>query len=315
MSSRIETDRLPPVFGRSDVLAAGGSRGWLTHAVRTGTVRRLRHEVYCTEATWQRFQRTRAGQHALACRAALHTLAPPAYIALESAAVLHRLPVLVEPQAVHLVRPAGASARRRDGLVIDSVRLPRHHVGAALAVPATTVARTVVDLARRRPLAAALVSGDAALRAHLVDRASLLTVAEDLAGTRGASRVTSAITLMDGRHESPLESRSVAVIALVGLPLPEPQVLIRDGRGRVVARVDFLWRDQGVVGEVDGKIKYVDTGRGASVLWREKRRQEAVEDAGYVVVRWGAAEVAAPPALLRRVRRGFERAARLRGVA
>ncbi|HSF26480.1 MAG TPA: hypothetical protein VLC50_03085, partial [Actinomycetes bacterium] len=88
------------------------------------------------------------------------------------------------------------------------------------------------------------------------------------------------------------------------------QVLIRDADGHVVARADFLWRAQRVVGEVDGKVKYV--GPRADSLWREKRRQEAVEDAGFVVVRWGAFELATPAALDQRIRRAFEQAARRR---
>lgn len=311
--SRINVAALPPVFGRADVLAAGGSPGWLAHGLRTGDVRRLRPGIYCTQAIWDRFQRTKAGRHALDCRAALRTITGPAYVALESAAALHQLPVLQDPTTVHLLRPTGATARHRGGILVDAARCPSHHVGLTLAVPTTSVARTVVDIARRRSLGAALVSGDAALRMRRVTGAQLHQIADELAGAFGMTAARSSIVLMDGLRESPLESQSVATIVGVGLPVPEPQVLIRNADGHVVARVDFLWRAQRVVGEVDGKVKYV--GADASSLWREKRRQEAVEDAGYVVVRWGAAELADPATLDDRVRRGFARAARLRGAA
>jgi hypothetical protein len=243
----------------------------------------------------------------------LRTITGPAYVALQSAAVLHQLPVLHEPTAVHLLRPTGASARHRSGVVIDAARCPSHHVGSILAVPTTTVARTVVDIARRRSLGDALVTGDAALRLRRVTGAQLNQIADELAGAVGMTAARSSIALMDGLRESPLESQSVATIVAVGLPLPEPQVLIRNADGHVIARADFLWRAQRVVGEVDGKVKYV--GADASSLWREKRRQEAIEDAGYVVVRWGAAELARPEQLEDRIRRGFARAARLRGAA
>ena len=78
--------------------------------------------------------------------------------------------------------------------------------------------------------------------------------------------------------------------------------------GLWLARVDFYWDEFGVVGEVDGKIKYDD--QPESVLWREKRRQERLEDTGLVVVRWGRAELDVLPRLVARLRSAFDRGSR-----
>jgi hypothetical protein len=38
--------------------------------------------------------------------------------------------------------------------------------------------------------------------------------------------------------------------------MPDPQPDIFDEDGQFVARVDFCWRKQRIIGEFDGKIKY-----------------------------------------------------------
>ncbi len=52
-------------------------------------------------------------------------------------------------------------------------------------------------------------------------------------------------------------------------------------------RVDFWWSQQGVIGEADGRVKYTDE----DVLWREKRRRDALEELGLRVVRWSWTDV------------------------
>ena len=70
------------------------------------------------------------------------------------------------------------------------------------------------------------------------------------------------------------------------------------------------------MGEVDGAVKYVDPyGVPAEALLAEKRRQERIEDAGHVVVRWGAAEVErAPDAVIERILRASARAQQMYGA-
>jgi hypothetical protein len=72
-------------------------------------------------------------------------------------------------------------------------------------------------------------------------------------GTRQARR---AVALVDPRSESAGESVSRVRLHEDGLPMPDPQPDIFDEDGQFVARVDFCWRKQRIIGEFDGKIKY-----------------------------------------------------------
>lgn len=73
----------------------------------------------------------------------------------------------------------------------------------------------------------------------------------------------------------------------------EPQVVIRDGDGRFVARVDFLLGRSPVVIEFDGKIKY-DGVNGKQALVDEKAREDRLRALGYEIVRLTWADLARP---------------------
>jgi hypothetical protein len=104
---------------------------------------------------------------------------------------------------------------------------------------------------------------------------------------RGSRRAPQALEHLDPARETPLESASWAYFIDCAVPLPTPQVDYRDIDGRFVARVDFAWRDRGVIGECDGRIKYADQ----DALYKEKLREDALRAMGLTVVRWGAADL------------------------
>jgi very-short-patch-repair endonuclease len=58
----------------------------------------------------------------------------------------------------------------------------------------------------------------------------------------------------------------------------------------VIARVDFLWREERTVGEFDGRIKYgrlLQPGQTPEdVIFAEKVREDLLRDLGWTVVRW-----------------------------
>jgi len=91
-----------------------------------------------------------------------------------------------------------------------------------------------------------------------------------------------AVALADGAAESVHESVSRVMMHRHGLEAPQTQQWLRDAHGDWT-RVDFLWRRRRTIGEADGMLKYdVDS----EALRREKLRQERLEEAGFVVVRW-----------------------------
>jgi hypothetical protein len=110
--------------------------------------------------------------------------------------------------------------------------------------------------------------------------------------------------------ESPGESLSRVVFFEEGLPMPQLQAELFDGATKI-ATVDFLWPEQGTVGEFDGEFKYgrlVGPGETpADVMVREKRREDAVRDLGLQMTRWVWEEIFTRTVLVGRVRRAFRR--------
>jgi hypothetical protein len=150
-------------------------------------------------------------------------------------------------------------------------------------IPVTSLARTVLDLARTVPMPQAVSAGDRALALGLT-RQELqvgLLLMERWPGVRAARRV---VEFLDARSESAGESMSRVRLMEEGLPRPELQQEIFGPDGRLVARVDFRWKEYKTVGEFDGKIKYgtlLKPGqRIEDVIFEEKVREDAVRDLG-----------------------------------
>lgn len=151
------------------------------------------------------------------------------------------------------------------------------------AVAATSVARTLVDCAREWVPTDGVVAIDSALNQGKVTRDALLKAV--LAGSHraGIARAARAVSLSDGRAESPLETRGRLAMLRSGLPRPELQVEIYDDAGTLVGRVDGWYEDAAVAVEFDGQVKYTDPRYASApgkVLWDEKRREDALRALG-----------------------------------
>lgn len=234
-------------------------------------------------------------QHLRRLRAAGRFLGPETYFAHESAAALHRLPLLASRHArTVVVRTGGGHGVVHPTLHARRATLEVDDRVVVAGLPVTSLARTVADLVRGLPFAEAVMVADAAL-ARGVDRLDLLNRTAKGRGCRMAARV---LEFADARAESPGESFSRARISEWGLPRPELQHVIRDRTGRVLARVDFWWEEFGLVGEFDGAVKYEalvgPDERVADVVLAEKRREQQLRDLGFDVVRWTWPELWTP---------------------
>lgn len=197
-----------------------------------------------------------------------------------TAVELHGLERLGRPSStVRLLKPSGGAWRDRE-VAVGVAQLPPGHVTSIGGVPATSMARTVVDHARRAAHVSGVVIADSALRAGCC-RDDLEQVLADCHDWPGIPAARVAMAFADPLAESVLESISRVAFARAGLPVPELQVNLRDADG-FIGRVDFLWPDERVVGEADGLGKYKDI----LDVQLEKLRQERLEQAGFVVVRW-----------------------------
>jgi hypothetical protein len=173
--------------------------------------------------------------------------------------------------------------------------------------------RTALDLARSLPLEAAVVSLDAALHTRVLAHDTLGERLFDIVGTPGSRSAARAIAVADGRSESVGESRSRVVLQRWKLPPSALQYEIRSAGGVLVGRSDFAWEEDRLVGEFDGRVKYgrllrpgQDVG---DAVFAEKRREDAIRDEDWGVVRWIWAELQRPDRLAARVRRARDRAA------
>lgn len=258
--------------------------GWTPKAIHEEVVERRWHRlergVY-VDAAWYRGLPPRA-RHLVDLRARLLVRDKGWHASGLTAAIVHGLPLLGQvPNAPTLVRDRGAPTERGYLTTERVASLPPSDRVVVGDLKATSLARTVFDVARSEPLRAAVVVADAALGSGL-GVGELDALLARCRGWPGAIAAGEALALADGRAESVLESISRLAFRDLALPMPEPQVEVWH-QGRLVARVDFLWRDHLVVGEADGRVKYEDV----SSLYAEKRREERLRDLGLEVVRWG----------------------------
>ena len=174
----------------------------------------------------------------------------------------------------------------------------------------STAVQLRFDARRSASLPDAVAVGDGALRLGATPL-ELTRVLADVGPRRGIATARRALELLDGRSESYGESISRVLLLERGFLDLVPQQLVRDGRGVVVARVDFAWPALGVIGEFDGRVKY---GRKLApdqdpekALWREKMREDLLRDLGWQVVRWMWTDLEDPRAWFARLERAFAR--------
>lgn len=281
---------LPEIITVGAALAAGLTKDQVRQRVRSGRWTRVARGSYVRTASLEAASSPYERQARVQRAAILANLGrhPEAVIGLHSGALMHGLPLWGRmPAAVSLIVPAGHWTGTRGGVTFRSLRLTEVDLEPG-ASHLTSVARTWFDVARTSRLGAALAVGDAALRAGRMTMDEVTSRLDAGRGLNGASRAVRAAQHLCGLRETPLESASWAYFVKYRLPLPRMQVVIVDDGGNVIARVDFLWEEFGLVGECDGRIKYTDR----HALYAEKRREDAIRQRGLGMVRWGSPDLA-----------------------
>lgn len=94
-------------------------------------------------------------------------------------------------------------------------------------------------------------------------------------------RLRRILPLVDGGAESPQESRTRLALIDAGLPRPTTQIVVRDGYGEFVARIDMGYEDLRVGIEYDGEQHWTSTRQRE----RDIDRYSALQDLGWVIVR------------------------------
>ncbi len=258
------------VVTRAQLLALGLSAAGVDSRVRRGALRLLHHRVYALAHLALRPE-GRALAAVLAC-------GQGSVLSHGSAARLWGMSSVPAEAAMHVTAPDRRC--RRPGIVAHRTQLTRADVTVERAVPVTTPARTLVDLATVLSYPALRAIADHGVR---LDAGAVRRAAARAPSRRG--RVALARLLGDDgglRTRSGLERRMGSLARDAGLPTPlvNHRVL---GRER-----DFAWPAQRLVVEVDGHAFHAV--RGAREADHERDAELVV--AGWRVLRFTDAQVA-----------------------
>jgi hypothetical protein len=210
---------------------------------------------------------------------------PRATVSHVAAAIAYRVPTIGQLGKPCLTVPSGTALRDLAHIHLHRATLPDDGVVLLGDLRVTTPARTVMDIARERGVAAGVVAADYVLHTGLANASELAAAFEVSSCWPGRKAARTTLAFADGAAESPLESLSRLRIAAFGLPAPRPQAVLCDEFGRFIGRGDFYWDEFGVVGESDGDLKYDDDPEAAIV--KERRRERGFCDTGLITVRWG----------------------------
>jgi very-short-patch-repair endonuclease len=271
----VVSSRQHGVFSARQARAAGVAEASLRRLVRRGVVVKVCRGVFAVAGS----PRT----HRQMAMAAVLAAGPGAVACRRTAAWLLGLPGF-GPRGIEVCRRFGKSERAPIGWVHRSRRLPDDHVTVIDGIPCTTAARTLFDLAGAVRPGRCARAVDNALSRSLVSFRGLTDVFITLAsrGRRG-TRAMRRILAERGPHyvapASELEALAWDVFTGAGLRL-DKQVDVGDTE-RWIGRVDFRVRGTRVLIEADGRRYH------SSLLDAEadRRRDEALRAAGWIVVR------------------------------
>jgi very-short-patch-repair endonuclease len=195
-----------------------------------------------------------------------------------SAAMLWGLPLWNLPATTHVLSRGRAGSERGEWLTSHHGEVLPGELGTLKGLPVTSLARTVADCLLTLPPLDGLVVADAALHRGL-EREALAAALAGRSARRGSARARAVLDVADDGAESPGESASRFMLLRSGLPAPTTQLSVRTRLGTYWA--DLGWEEWRLLVEYDGAVKYDSR----SVLLAEKRRHDAMVEAGQRVIR------------------------------
>lgn len=199
-----------------------------------------------------------------------------------SAANLHGFPLLRKRLEGDVVLTRKHRGTPGAGLRIRRSPISDDEIEARYGMRVTSARRTLMDLAEQVDAYELLAATDAAMQQGFDPE--LLPESGRHCRTYAWIKEHAA-----DRAESFAESWCRALMAEAELPQPLLQVDIFDAAGRFVGRVDKAWPELGVCFEFDGAVKYQQHLRPgespADAVMREKQRERALLDLGWVVTR------------------------------
>ena len=271
-------ERQSGVVSRSQALKAGLSESVIKFRVSSGRWQPIHPGVYATFSGFPGYTAK--------LWAAILSAGPGALLSHETAAELQRLtdkPV----QTIHVTVPVQRRVMAADGISL-------HRSGRAIEAlqgdsnpPRTTVEETVLDLTHAAANFDAVCSlVTRAFARGLTDEERLRAAMRQRAKLRWRAELHELIAAAASGDHSVLEFRYERDVERAhGLPEPVRQAPFAGPDGRR-GRRDRLYRDYGVVVELDGRL-----GHGPEDQWRDKDRDNSAAVDGHQPLRYGWAHV------------------------
>ncbi len=307
---------------RWQALNLNWSEQQIAAAVRHKDWVRLRRGAYATKETVQKL--TPAERHVLVLRAAVGNLSGRVVATGHSALAAYGVPLWgVAFGDLHVHREATRSSRREAGISHRRGAIDEEEIRLVRGLLVASPERAVVDACREVGFEAGVVLADGARRLLDFDLSAARAIVERQRDWPYSSRASRALSFSDPRAATVGESRARVLLARLGVPEPDLQRTILDARTQTVLGItDFYVDEYATAIEFDGKLKYgralyersgriedVDLG---DIVWREKRREDAIRDEGHEVVRLVWSELDGQDRVVAaRLERAFARARRM----
>lgn len=302
------TEMSPQHHGSSGLILSadrhrvGMAESAYARACDRGELVRIRRGAYCDAREWESL--TARERYLVRLRAVAAASGRPVVFCGASAAVVWNMPMAsAAPEQVHMLVPASTGGRSRYDVVRHPVAETVQRVIERDGFLVTDIARTALDVALTAPFAQAVGSVDWALWRRNEFRVLKQDIRHELSclAPRYRRRHTEAVIgFATDLSDSYGESMARGVIHELGFPTPELQVAFTDERGRM--EVDYFWRREGIVGEFDGKSKYLRPTFESELepgerVWREKKREDRLRRQVRGVVRIVTSDVMNPARL------------------
>jgi very-short-patch-repair endonuclease len=266
------------VITRTQLVRSGVGRDAIDKRLRSGRLHRLHRGVYL-------LGHPVPPPYALEL-AAVFACSPRSLLSNRDAAYLWRLLAASERPTSISVTVVGRNPRPRAGIRLHRVAsIPRDEIRTRHGIPLTSPARTLLDLAATSPrdLERALAE---AYAKHLVRHAELVTLVARHPRHRGVARLRALIEGDPAFTRSEAERHLLALIRKAKLPLPEVNVYLGP------YEVDFLWRRERVIVEVDGYAFHSSR----RAFEDDRRRDADLAAHGYRVIRITWRQIVSEPA-------------------
>jgi hypothetical protein len=175
-----------------------------------------------------------------------------------------------------VTRSGSGGPRRHAGLLVYRSTVLSEDVAELRGIPITSVARTVLDLARGVSDAALARCVREAIRLGLVTLAALADTFRRYPNRRGSRRLARALARYSGlpleRARSGAEVRALEILRVAGRPLPKLNIRIAG------EEADLSWVSERLIIEIDGAPFHLDSGE-------DERKESAWRAAGWSVRR------------------------------